>query len=316
MIVASFGDFVLPPPRRIGDDSRDIVQLYDWLRDLHSGANAAFTSVAQAGAGSEVRRTFWRNRAALLDPRAIVHKTPPFYDIVPDGETWFLLNAFYLDARLRTGSLAANSAGAFAHYEHRNPHYENALPIGPGTQIAQFVHYGFTETTGLAVYCRPSLVWAIDDRYDKDPEGLYYERIARLNLLEVRKTWATIAEGSAADSLAVESLDWTGSDSAYGILRHTSTADAAWVLFQGTMEDDASVLNMALMDEINDHHSHRFGWPTIFPFTRKRPGVRGFDSILLKGGNLPGNNVDLTGADVPNRWGHGVVTWSALPSDW
>jgi|GEM_PF-5687554 len=312
-----FNDLILPPPKRTGDDTRDLVQLIDWAKDLHSAVTDTLAAAASTAATAKARKAYYANRAALLDPRAMVYLHPPFYATVPEGEAWFLMNAFFCDAFLRNGTRATNSNGDYAHFEHRNPHYENALPIGPGTTLAQFVHYGYTNAVGAASYCNPKLVWQIDPRYQDDPEALYYERLEKLHRIEVRKTWARIPQGSPAGSIAYEKLDWSGSDADYGILRHTSTSDAAWVDFAGTTEDDFTRRTLALLDEISDHRSHRFGWPTIVPFTRKRPGIQGFDTIELKGGNQPGDLVTPTGNDWSSGVdGFGIVTWSALPADW
>jgi hypothetical protein len=259
---------------------------------------------------------FWKNRAALLDPRAMVTQLPPFDVTVPADEVWFLIDGFLLDAHLYNGSTTGNLAGDFAHWERRGPHYEQALPIGPGKRLINFIHDGFT-VNGALTYCRPSIVWAADARYTQDPRGLYYERINKLDRLEIRQTWCRIPEGSASGTRVDTLFDWTGAEDAlYGIGRAVSTSDAAWIFVKGLGADGVTPATLSLTNEITDTHGHRLDNPCIFPFVRKNDGVLGFTGVKMAAGNRSGDPADLSGADAAGRHGYGVFTWSALPNDW
>ncbi len=261
-------------------------------------------------------RLYWKNKAALLDPRALTYYTPPFDVTVPVGEVWFVTDAFFIESLLYNGSVAANSAGSYAHWDHRDPHYENAIAIGAGTRLTQFAHDGFGASGALTI-CKPSVVWALDARYEADARALYYARLAKFNELEVRRTWTRIAEGSAVATTIEETMDWTGAtDALWGIGRHVSTSDAAWVFIGGTAANDVTFLSCSLTNEITDTHGHRLGGIRIFPFVRKSAGVAGFNKIKLHAGNLSGDPADLSGADTANRHAYGVFSWSAIrPSD-
>lgn len=265
--------------------------------------------IADAGSGTpvtnEYETAYFRDQAALLDPRTYIQAVSAGAVVAPGpGKTFYVAQAFLIDG-------GPNSQGQNGAWFHRNPHYANTIPIGYGTTLQAYLHDGFT--VGAAYYSDPSIVTDpdspdYDERYTIDPIGLYYSRLLRLPTLTLNNTLTRVNAGVAHTSVD-EDLDWGGSEALYGIVRHCSCSNGAWVALKGSDANDA-FLGMNLNEEISDLHAQRFTNNCVVPFIRKQPGEVGWSGIRMSSGNAAGTNA------VTDEINWGVVGWSILPEDW
>jgi hypothetical protein len=249
----------------------------------------------------------YAHRAALLDPRAYVYEIGAAVNsTVPDDEIWYVVNAFGMDC------IGTNSVGQRAVWYHRNPHYEHAYPIGPGTTLQSYISIpdGVDGSTDFVYYCRPSLVIDTDARYRDDPRGLCHQREYALHALPIRRAFARVDQGAVHPTQPLEPFDWGSSSALYGVLRHSSCSGGSWVAMYGSTAASA-FLAINLNEEISDLHSQRFTTNCIVPFTRKQTGANGFEGLKLASGNVAG-----TAGGVTNETNWGVLDWSILPEGW
>lgn len=237
--------------------------------------------------------SYWANKAALLDPRCYEYVIGDNWSrTVPQGETWFALNLWWLDS----------NPGAW--WFHRPLDVNKAFMLPAGTVLK--TGGGFPGRHGFAYYARPKTVFDIDARYQTDPEGLYYERMERLETLPLRYTSARIPTGSNVNAIQGTLFDWGDTDTQYGILRHTSTHDIAWTIMVGNKRDGVYMDAMNTLNEVSDSHTIRFAEPTLCPFARNL-----WNGIWAKSASYVGDY-----ASPSSNEGHAVVSWSKLPVDW
>jgi hypothetical protein len=236
---------------------------------------------------------YWANKAALLDPRCYEYVIGDnWIRTVPAGETWFALNLWWLDS----------NPGAWWFHRPLDVNRALALPAGAVLKTGG----GYPGRHGFAYYARPKMVFDIDARYTTDPEGLYYERLERLESLPIRHTNAHIPAGSNVGAIAGKLFDWGDTETQYGILRHVSTHDIAWTILVGNKRDGVYMDAMNTLDEVSDSHTIRFAESVICPFSRSL-----WNGIWAKSASYAGDY-----SSNSSNEGHAVVSWSKLPADW
>lgn len=231
-------------------------------------------------------KRYWQDKAALLDPKAYVFKTKialgsGYSETVPDGECWYFLNAFFV----RIG-------GGDAIYNHRVPDIDKATPIGAGTKIE------FHADSSFSMYytCRPSLVICADQRYQDDPKGLYFLRLARMNSLSSFSARVHVPAGAPYGTSSDEALptDFEGA-----LCLSYSNHDVSW----GGVANQYSAMNLG--NEISDDHQNRIGERLMFPFSRSV-----FPRLRARGGSVGG------APGSPYMKGNVQITYCKLPADW
>jgi hypothetical protein len=232
---------------------------------------------------------YWRNMAALLDPAAYVYHATGFSGAgegtlpvtVPDGETWYALNAWNVRIGATGGTLWLRHSTAMA-----------ATPLPQGTQIQD------NGLAGFLYVCKPALVTA--GAAYADPRELFYERMERLSKLPINSLDATIAAGASV----VSNVQYRAfpTDFTFGIITLAYAFDTAWTITAVGSGSGQGRIN--LMNEISDAHAVRHADSIIVPFRR---------STHL-GMSTHAGNVD--GAGGVSLAGNGGVLYHKLPSDW
>jgi hypothetical protein len=132
---------------------------------------------------------YFSDKAALLDPRAYVMVFTDNFGtgglVVPQGETWFLVNGWYLASGLSSPDMP---------WFHRPAHVDKATTLPAGTVLQAWEGAG--DQKGIAYYCRPALVTSQDSRYTTDPISLYYNRLATLKTLGLNVTGLKVPKGT------------------------------------------------------------------------------------------------------------------------
>jgi hypothetical protein len=240
----------------------------------------ATTAFVQNGTMSAAELSFWKDRAAMLDPAAYVYwKGASFSVTVPAGEVMYVLNAWITTIQ---GS---------AQWFHRDLGIDECFPVPAGTTIAS---NGNTDSFLYA--CRPALVTS-DPAYN-DPKGLYYSRIAALRATQMSQVSASQAAGSAPGTAGITAFPTDFSD---GMLAQVSVEDSAWCILLDPIGRGA--LNTCI--EISDAHQFRPTKALLTPFKRLN-----FPSISCQGASVSGNGTDT------NFGGAGVISYYKLPGSW
>jgi hypothetical protein len=232
--------------------------------------------------------SFWTARAALLDPAAMVYNngtlaggnSAKLLDVA-DNETYYLLQAW--QTRIGPGP-AMTTADLFL----RNP--QDAPRLTQGTTL-----YG-NGWAGVphVYYCRPSLV-SNGVKY-ADPKGLYFERLKRLEALNIYMSSCAVAAGAANATLVTQLFP---SDFASGMVVSASYQDVSWVALGA-----GGTRLIAILDEVSDDHQYRSARGMMVPFSTAT-----FDGITIRNGNVAGTvSVGLAGT--------GSVLYHKLPTDW
>ncbi len=255
------------------------------------GAAALVAPAAHAAALTDEQQIY-ADRAALLDPECMNYIAGESWTVtVPDGETWYALNAW---------GVLINDAGPWF---YRNADAQAALCLPAGTTLAA----GGASAYSILYYARPALVQQ-DARYS-DPVSLYWSRINRLRKLKSQIAIARIAQGSSVSQ--VHFPQTTLPDFGEAIITGISVQDGCWVILLGpTNNGVANTIN--LMDEINDTTSVRFTAAPLLPITYG--GVNGFTQFALGFGDNMAPDRPCTGTQTLP--GTGALLYSVLPADW
>jgi hypothetical protein len=210
----------------------------------------------------------WQTQAALLDPAAYVFLQDPGHTMdvtVPIGHAWHIVNMFQV--RINDPQIVSEDgyAGYYPSGFVRPCDARLPLVLPEGTRIRSNV----ARNGGYIYYADPGLV-TDGARYQIDPRGLYYERLARLQSLPVRDViieW--ISNGVTGKGFTATLPD----DFENAILVNASAYDAPWVLLGG----------INLLDEVNNQHTVRFARSLMCPFQRST-----FSTIHAIAGNYAG----------------------------
>lgn len=218
------------------------------------------------------KNRFFADKAALLDSNCQVYIKGSFDLTVPEGETWYIFNAWFVQS---------NDGKAFF---HRSIGVDQAMIAPPGTRLKSMVTHSFIW------YARPFLVQ--EDEIYQEAEDLYYDRLNKIKLQTAKAANAYRAAYSSAVSSA--SFDNTMDEI---IITHISTHGGCWTTLDGGSVGVDSVPQRIVntLDEINDGHEIRFTGSVIQPFKRSM-----FDRITLG----LGNRSDSYGvAHTEDTWG-------------
>jgi hypothetical protein len=231
-------------------------------------------------------KTYWQHKAALLDPKAYVLKAKnlqgsAFFEVVPQGECWYVISAFYV--RIASG---------LSRFTHRVPDVDQATMLTAGTRIE------FHPESQWSMYltCRPALVVGVDQRYEDDPRGLYFERMQRLRVLPSFNIRAQVASGTPYGS----NIDVPfPADFETAMCLAYSSDDVSWAVLAGT----ATAMNLG--NEVSDDHQNRIGQRVLFPFSRAM-----FPALRTRGCSVSG------AVGEPYIYGNGQIVYCKLPADW
>jgi hypothetical protein len=228
---------------------------------------------------------YWQHKAAMLDPAAYQFTSVPtngagYTQTVPAGETWYLLNGFYI-----TINGGANS------YFQRVPNVDSAVPLTAGTVIG----FHAASSFGYAYICKPSLVTA-GARY-ADPRALYFERMHRMGTLTQYAISSAVASGAA---YATQSITAFPADFTNGLCVGYSIFDVSW----GGLENPG-VGTLNLNNEISDDHQLRIAERVVLPFARGT-----FPNFKVRGASVSGAAATTCIA------GNGQIIYIKLPADW
>jgi hypothetical protein len=230
------------------------------------------------GSMSADERAYWQEKAAMLDPRAFVHVLDANFDVtVPAGERWWLFNAWH--ARM------GDDGGDFY---LRNPARPMLMPEGLNLQ-------GTGWSNAFIYYCRPALVIGSDPRYDNDPKGLYFERLARLPGFVLNEIYAATTAGSSSQSPKTP----FPSDFDYGLVVAAQAHDTAWAILANA---SAGLCN--LMNEVSDAHQWRSAEAFMLPFDR---------TIFT---HMQTNSTTVAGSGTSYIDGTAALMYYKLPLDW
>lgn len=228
---------------------------------------------------SSDENAIWSDRAALLDPDAYEWVIGTNWTrTVPAGETWYLVNAWYVTFPGSSGFMFNRVADASQ---------ESAIPLPAGTTIQ-----ANGTQTAFAYICKPSLVNG-DARYS-DGRSLFFERLARSRQLPFNQITCNVPAASAQGYLAKADFP---TDFTRGLLTWISLMDVAWLGLQPGIN---------LWNEISDDHQNRAGVGTLLPFS---PST--FTGIQARAGSVTG---EATG--FSSIAGYAGVGYVKLPADW
>jgi hypothetical protein len=245
---------------------------------------------------------YFSDKAALLDPRAYVMVFTDNFGtgglVVPPGETWFLVNGWYLASGLSSPDMP---------WFHRPAHVDKATTLPAGTVLQAWEGAG--DQKGIAYYCRPALVTSQDSRYTTDPISLYYSRLATLKTLGLNVTGLKVPKGTPLSTEFFVTFNAPGG--APCMVRHVSLFEVPWAV----PFDTSSVTNAAMnvLNEISDTHSLRSAEEVLFPFTAydQKLAPTGLGGFNTRCANPAGDQTSPQPQD-----GFAVVHWSQLPTGW
>lgn len=232
---------------------------------------------------SDAEKNYWRDQAALLDPKAYEFVTgsqiPDWSITVPQGETWYSLNLW---------NVVINGVTFY----HRVNDARRPLLLPSGTTLSQLSG----SNASYAYLCKPSLVMN-DPRYQNDPKGLYFSRLHRLRNLALHALSVQIPSGSGLGLNVTEDFPEDFED---GLVVHVSQHDISWL--------GLSMLSATLntLNEISDDHQQRVAESVFIPFRRSI-----FPFIRARAASVLGQQSEFS-----SLAGTGAVLYYKLPSDW
>jgi hypothetical protein len=260
----------LPAADAIGDG--DIMYI------VQDGVSKKIPASDVGGAGGTSESSYWAARAAMLDPLAYEWFEGSSWSFtVPDGETWYLREAW---------NACLGTAGP--NIWIRSP--QTFLPLPEGTTVAA------NGTAHAHAYvCKPSEVSGADSRYSNS-KGLYFDRLQVMGSLILNAHNVTTGGSTGPTFYSALPTDFD-----YGMVTNAHVFDGAWVgLSNGAR---TAVLNLG--PEISDLHQFRHGTPfgdLPLPFTR---------SILP---DLAGNAASVSGTGGGAENGDQGITYIKLPA--
>ena len=220
--------------------------------------------------------------AALLDPAAYVYVEGENWSVtVPDGETWYIVNAWHA---------TINDSPKFF---HRNLASADFFEVPEGTVLKS--SSGSTQS-GFIYFCRPALVES-DSRYEA-PGALISQRQSELKTLPIAHLGVNIPAGSAPGTKSEDSFPTDFED---GFINHVSNFDLAWIILRDAT--DTNGLNTFF--EISDNHQNRVDGSIRTPFVRAV-----IHKVECRAANVSGNYSELS------LEGDGVVSYQKLPDTW
>lgn len=208
---------------------------------------------------------------ALLDPAAVRCLGATLSVTVPEGKTWWLTNAWYLEA-----------PGDPAHIHcHRELCASHAVPLPAGYVLRK----GGTSSTGApsgnAVWCDPSLA-----TQHADPEAKLQQRLERIATLPRRSLIANAPAGQPVNTAVMLTLP---SEVQRYLIVAVVIEDVAWTILRHTTAPHGANTTT----EINDEKSWRNSGRVVFASRRDV-----FDRIRVCGASPSG-----TGLSVPGQGG-------------
>lgn len=287
-------------------------RVYGQFARVVGGASVWMGGAGEGASTPAPEEVFWATQAALLDPRAYVLEQTQAGGLdvtVPAGRSWYAVNAFavyYNDPIVyaQDNLPLIRRSGFIRPLDCRRP-----MQLSEGTRVR--------SNTGINVaylyYCDPSIVWAIDPRYQSDPKGLYYSRLARLGTLPIVELVCEATGGGSIDDVVSVAIPLTVGD---GMIIGASAYDACWATFGG----------LNLLDEINNSHITRMAETLLCPFQRTTlAALADGANFTLKKGTLsdgwslnpfgtPYQSTDPATAYPHN--GSANVMYQELPADW
>jgi hypothetical protein len=250
------------------------------LISMEGGPTVEAAILALAASATEIEDL--KVQAALMDPAAYVHIYGPVWSVtIPAGETWYVVNAWYVSIN--------GSPKSF----HRELATAVALELPAGTVIESS---SGPSQDGFLYFCRPALVTG-DSRYDT-PQTLINDRKALLKTLAINHASASIPLGSARATKATTAFDTDFED---GMLAHVSTFDVSWTILKTPLS--AGFANTQF--EISDDHQMRSDAPLMTPFYRPNA-----PSMQVRAGSISGNTSETSLA------GTGTLSYYKLPASW
>lgn len=205
---------------------------------------------------------------ALLDPAAVCCLGSTLSVTVPAGETWWLTNAWYLEA-----------PGDSAHIHcHRELCASHAVPLPAGYTIKKGGVTSSGGPSGNAVWCDPSLA-----TQHADPEAKLAERLNRIATLPRRSLMANAPAGSPVNTAVTLALPPE-------VQRYLVVAvvieDVAWTILRHTTAPNGTNTTR----ELDDVRSLRNSARMLFATTRDR-----FDRIRICGASPSGTGNSVVG---------------------
>ena len=178
--------------------------------------------------------------AACLDPDAYTyHQGGGISLTVPTGETWYAMNLMFIHA--------GNSM-----------YYQRSLDVDLSMILPEGTHISSGNNASFAYICRPSLVTS-DPRY-QNPRDLYYERIAKLRELPLRRINVHVA---ANYTMQYQPSTAFPADFEKAMVMHVSTEDLSWLAL-----NNPSGPAVNTFWELNNEHRIRVAERLVVPFKR------------------------------------------------
>ena len=209
---------------------------------------------------AEYKNREFVHKAALLDPACGVYLRGMFDVTVPEGETWYIFNAWFVNI---------GNGGA---YFHRNLGVDAVQPIPAGTRLVG------VNVSSLLFYGNPSLVTE-DERYE-EAEDLYYSRIGQIKDLTIQDLNMYRPAGSVAPAFAYFPETMTNA-----VVVAISTHGGSFVSLDGGsiggVPTPERITNT--LDELSDGHEIRFTKAMIQPIRYEM-----FDRAYMQTGNRDG----------------------------
>lgn len=241
-----------------------------------------------AFASADAERQYYADLAALLDPLCHVYEGnhPDWRVTVPKGEVWYVLNMWM-----------AERPGSNAKLFHRTADVADAFQITEG--FALWAGSEPLNKTSYVLYARPKVVQDRDRRYEKDPKGLYFDRLSSLRSLPIETIAVSRPQGMPHETL---SKAFVPDKIRSGIVRQWECHDGSWLGMVGPTGDIINTQN-----ERSDKYPLRMTRSTLFPFLTSM-----FNGIWLAGGS----EGEFEKQDPQTLDGYGAMQFSQLPSDW
>jgi hypothetical protein len=250
------------------------------LISMEGGPTVEAAILALAASATEIEDL--KVQAAIMDPAAYVHIYGKIWSVtIPAGETWYVVNAWYVSIN--------GSPKSF----HRELATAVALELPAGTVIESS---GGSGQDGFLYFCRPALVTS-DSIYDT-PQTLITDRKALLKTLVINHTSASIPLGSARATSASTAFDTDFED---GMLAEVSTFDTAWTILLEPLNRGGTNTGF----EISDDHQMRSDAKLMTPFLRSN-----MPRVKVRAGSISGNTSETSLAGI------GTILYYKLPPTW
>lgn len=229
---------------------------------------------------------YYADQAALLDPACYHYaQGSPWTVTVPATETWYTLNIW-------NGAAPGGSTCFF----HRNADVEDAMIMPAGFSVIS------ADPQAFILYARPLDVQANDTRYQTDPKGLYYDRLAALATIPMQTLGVNRPVGTIFATNSQKYINNGYPQFAKGIVRQWQLHNGSWLCMLGP---GTNIINTQM--ERNDKYPIRVTKSVLFPFMTSM-----FCGLWLNNGS----EGDYTTNPPQTYVGYGAMQYQILPSDW